>query len=146
MKEEEVNVKSIQEIPVEVDKVVEGEKPRFTKAQEQAMYRQQEAQRKIEQTNRANYKKELISSNELKSEQLREIRLNIDYYKAKKEWMDLIPEIEILEAKEKAMIQKEREEQQKKLNKIIEDQKKEKEKLVTPEIILPKIGVPREKE
>lgn len=119
--------------------------PNLTKAQQQAMHREAELQRKNEARNRAEYRKELISNNELKAEQVKEIELNIAYYKAKKEWFDLIPEIEALEAKEKALMQKEKEEYQAKVKAQMELQKKQQEEAEKkPDIVVLKVGKPRE--
>jgi len=120
----------------------------LTKAQQQTMFRQQEMQRKAEARNRAEYKKELISNNELKQQQVTEIQLNILYYKAKKEWFELLPEIEALEAKEKALVQKEKEDQEKAWKaqqKLMDDAMQKEKEANTPKIIIPEVGKPREK-
>ena len=131
------------------DSAVEAKAPIFTKAQHNEQLRKQAEQRKQMETELANYKKRLQKGNELKAMQLQEIQLNIDYYKAKKEYMDLGPEIEELEAKEKALIaedqkrqKKAMEEMKEKMEKDQKEQEKEKNKV---DIIIPKVGKPRDK-
>jgi len=145
MSKGEEEVKSIKLDPNAMPKGSEVIQGKPTKAQMQEQYRQQEQERKVAAKNRAEYRKELISNNELKQQQVTEIQLNILYYKAKKEWFELMPEIEALEAREKAEIQKEREEQQARVKEMMELQKKkDEEENAKPKIVVPKIGKPRE--
>ena len=131
------------------ESVVEAKAQIFTKAQHQEQLRKQAEQRKQMETELANYKKRLTKGNELKRMQVEEIQLNIDYYKAKKEYIDLGPEIEKLEAKEKALIAEDQKKQEKamkemkeKMEKEQKEQEKEKNKV---DIIIPKVGKPRDK-
>ena len=91
----------------------------------------------------AAYKKRLKESNELKSDQVKELELNIRYYEVKKQWMDLQPEVEALDAREQALIQKAREEQKAAMEARAAAEKGEATK--KPEILIPEVGKPREK-
>jgi hypothetical protein len=131
------------------DSAVEAKAPIFTKAQHQEQMRKQAAQRKQMETELADYKKRLMKGNEMKRMQVEEIRLNIDYFKAKREYMELGPEIEKLEAKEQAQIAEDQakhkklmEEQEKKMKKEKEKQEKEKKK---SDIVIATVGVARDK-
>ena len=107
---------------------------------------QAKLQRKRAAEELVDYKKRIRSSNELKKLQVEELELNIAYYKNKKEWMDLAPAMEELEAKEKAIHQKaiedrrkEFEAQQKALKELGDD------KPETPKLISVGGGKPRSK-
>ena len=97
---------------------------------------------------RAAYKKVLREENDLRKLQVEELELNIRYYTAKREWLDLREKVNELDAEEQAIIQEER----RKRAELIEKQKEEAEKAVAadlakeekPEIVIPKQGVARE--
>ena len=126
--------------------VVKEEAPIFTKAQHQEQLRQQQEQRKQMEREFADYKKRLTKGNELKRLQVDEIVLNIQYHKAKKEYMELAPEIEKLEAEEAKLLAKENEKREKAMKEMkekMEKQKKKDEKEKAPLIIVPKTGTAR---
>jgi len=128
------------------DPVVKEEAPIFTKAQHQEQLRKQAQQRKQMETELADYKKRLMKGNELKRLQVEEVQLNIDYFKAKREYMELGPEIEKHEAKEAKILaeeQKKQDDAMKELKEKMEKQKKEDEEKKAPLIIVPKTGTPR---
>lgn len=118
----------------------------LSKAQEAERQKMEKEMRKRAAMELADYKKRLRESNEVKSLQVEELKLNIDFYTYKKQWMEVQPEMEALEARERAMIAEEKEKQHKELEakqkeaekKRIEAEKKK------PEIIVPKTGKPRE--
>lgn len=87
------------------------------------------------------YKKRLKESVDLKQLQVEEIELNIRYYNAKKMWLDLQPEVEKLEAREKAEIAKTQAELEKQMKENEEKVKKSEEK---PTITIAKQGKARE--
>ena len=110
-----MSIKVKEEEVVDVENVKQP--PALTDAQ---MAQQVKVQRKRAADELTDYKKRVRSSNELKELQVRELELNIAYYKNKKEWMDLAPAMEELEAEEQAIrdkAQKEREEAMKALKK-----------------------------
>jgi hypothetical protein len=112
-----------------------------TKAEIEEQKRTQAIIRKRAIQELADYKKRLRESNELKELQVKEFELNIAYFKNKKEWMDLGPELEALEAREQAIIAEQR---KKKQMQLMEAEKNQREaKADTPKIILPKVGKPR---
>lgn len=92
---------------------------------------------KQESTRIAAYKKQLREGNDLKKLQVEELELNNRYFHAKKEWMEVQPELQEIEAKEQAILQKERSDREK----LINEQRKEAEKKAAekkPEIVIPK--------
>lgn len=95
--------------------------------------------RKKAQADLIHYKKRLKESNDLKELQVRELELNIAYYKNKKEWLDLQGEVEKLEKREMEAIRNERE----RMRREAEAQTKSDE---SKKIIISKMGKPREKE
>ena len=137
MKEKEEGV-----VKEAVKEPTEAEKRKLQHEQE----KQERAMRKRAADELVDYKKRIRSSNEVKRLQVEELELNIAYYKNKKEWMDLAPAMEELEAKEKAIQEevqaqrrKEFEEQQKALKKTGDD------KPDTPKLISVGGGKPRDK-
>jgi len=110
--------------------------PEQQKAAEKA-FAKQEVQRL------AQYKKNLRDGNDLKKLQVEELELNVRYFNAKKLWMEAQPQLDEIEAKEQAIRQKEAEDRRK----LIEEQREKAEKAVAdekPEIVIPKVGKPRE--
>jgi hypothetical protein len=108
---------------------------------------QQEAAKKAfakqEATRLSAYKKNLREGNDLKKLQVEELELNNRYFHAKKEWMEVQPELQEIEAKEQAIMQKERADREK----LIKEQQEKAEKSVAekkPEIVIPKVGKARE--
>ena len=97
----------------------------------------QKAFAKQQSVDRAAYKKGLREGNELKKLQVEELEYNVRYFHAKKEWMEVQPELEEIEAKEQAILQKQRSDREK----LINEQRKEAEKKAAekkPEIVIPK--------
>jgi hypothetical protein len=97
----------------------------------------QKAFAKQESTRIAAYKKQLREGNDLKKLQVEELELNNRYFHAKKEWMEVQPELQEIEAREQAILQKERSDREK----LINEQRKEAEKKAAekkPEIVIPK--------
>ena len=132
----------------EVQEGVVKEPVVITKAQHQQKENQRirfETQRRQAATKElAYYKKRVSDANSLKSIQVEELELNIRYYKAKKEWFDLLPKVEELDALEQAMQQKqeaERAAHQETMKKAAEEEPVTNEQ---PEIVVPKVGKPRE--
>jgi hypothetical protein len=115
--------------------------PIVTKAQEAERVRQAKIQHKQQEMMLANYKKRVREGNDLKKLQVTELELNIAYYHAKKEWLDLAPKMEELEAQEQAIL-KQQAEEEKKMREAIEAQEKKESK---PTIIKGVGGKPREK-
>jgi len=110
--------------------------PEQQKAAEKAFAKQ-------EATRLSQYKKNLRDGNDLKKLQVEELELNVRYFNAKKLWMEAQPQLEEIEAKEQAIRQKEADDRRK----LIEEQRAEAEKSVVgekPEIVIPKVGKPRE--
>jgi hypothetical protein len=103
----------------------------------------QKAFAKQEATRIAAYKKNLREGNDLKKLQVEELELNVRYFNAKKLWMAAQPELEEMEAKEQAIMQKERADREK----LIKEQQEKAEKKAAekkPEIVIPKVGKSRE--
>lgn len=118
--------------------------PELTEAQQAQQAR---VMRKRAADELVDYKKRIRLSNELKKLQVEELQLNIAYYNNKKEWMDLSPAMEALEAKEKAIQEKamedrrkEFEAEQKALKKLGDDEPE------TPKLISVGGGKPRSKQ
>jgi len=98
---------------------------------------------KQQSVDRAAYKKQLREGNELKKLQVEELQFNNMYYEQKRLWLENQPKLEEIEAKEQAIRQKEHAEREK----LIKAQKEEALKLAAekpPEIVIPKVGKPRE--
>jgi hypothetical protein len=88
-----------------------GSEPKeLTAKQKHDQLVQQKAMEKNAALELAAYKKRLRESVELKRLQVEELELNIAYFAANKEWKKLQPEVEAIEAEERAKMQKEREE------------------------------------
>lgn len=118
---------------------VEVQPTKLSKAQEQQRARMEQQMRQEAERELNDYKKRLTKSNELKRLQVEELQLNIAYYEKKKEWLDLIPKMDDLEAKEKKMMQEEEE----KNARLLAEQQEKAAKEKKPDIVLPKQGVPR---
>ena len=126
--------------------VAKEEAPIFTKAQHQKQLREQQEQHKQMERELNDYKKRITKGNELKRLQVEEIQLNINYYKAKREYLDLAPDIEKLDAEEAELLAAEQEKQRVAMEEMkakMAKQKEENEKEKAPEIIIPKVGKPR---
>jgi hypothetical protein len=131
-------------------KIEEGEGPKVIDLKEAPVMtdaeiaRQRKLQQKQAASELADYKKRIRASNELKQLQVDELRLNLEYYKYRKELKDLAPEMEEFEALMEAEQKEFQERQRKEYEEYISQQKKkEEEKEKKPEIIQPKIGKPR---
>jgi len=123
-------------------KTVDMAKKMTPAQQEAAMKRHQKA----EAMRLADYKKGLQKNVELKRLQVEELELNIRMYNAKVKWRAMRSDVEELDAKEQAEYQ----EEMKQRKALIDAQREEAEKAVAaekvPEIVIPKVGKPREKE
>jgi hypothetical protein len=130
-KEGEENVQSI------IDPTVAAGQPPMTKAQQE---RQEKINRKQAADDLADYVKRLRKSNEMKTLQVEELNLGIEYYKAKMEFRKLKPKMDELDAIEEA----EAKEQQKAQKEAYEAHLKEQEEN-KPKIVIPKTGKARDK-
>lgn len=113
---------------------------KMTPAQQEAAMKRY---KKEEAVRLSAYKKGLRENVELKRLQVEELELNIRYYDAKVKWRDMIPKVEELEAIEQAEAMKVRKEREA----LIAAQREEAEKAAgekAPEIVIPKVGKPRE--
>ena len=117
---------------VQAEGAVEVKPTQLSKAQERERQRMEQQIRQEAERELNDYKKRLTKSNELKEMQVKELELNIAYYHKKKEWLDLIPKMDDLEAKEAKMLAEE-----------AEKQKKAEEAAKKPDIVVPKMGTPR---
>jgi len=113
----------------------------MSKAEINTLQRAKAAQQKAAITELADYKKRVRSSNELKQLQVTELLLNIQYYKNKKEWMDLAPEMQKLEEREQKLVAEEKERMQREAD----EAQKASEELKTPNIVSVGGGKPRAK-
>ena len=110
--------------------------PEQQKAAERAFLKQQA-------TDRAAYKKNLREGNDMKKLQVEELELNIRYYTAKRQWLDLREKVDAMDAEEQAIIQ----EEQRRRRELIEKQKEEALEATAKkpaEIIVPEQGKARE--
>jgi len=124
---------------VKAEAKVDVQPTKLSKAQEQERQRMEHQMRQQAERELNDYKKRLTKSNELKRLQVEELELNIAYYEKKKLWLDLIPKMDDLEAKEKEML---REEEERNAKLQAEQQMKESQEK-KPDIVVPKMGVPR---
>jgi len=103
--------------------------------------RQEKINRKQAADDLADYMKRLRKSNEMKTLQVEELKIGIEYYNAKMEFRKLKPKMDELDAVEEA----EAKEQQKVQREAYEAQLKEQEKEKKPSIIQSGGGMPRSK-
>ena len=112
--------------------------PPMTDAQ---MARQQKIKMKQASDELSDYIKRLRKSNEMKTLQVEELRLGIEYFQYKTEFRELKPKMDALDAREEA----EAKEQQKLQKEAYEAHLKEQEKEKKPLIIQTGGGAPRDK-
>jgi hypothetical protein len=117
----------------------------LTQAEINKRQREEAATRKAAATELADYKKRLRASNDLKREQCEEIELNIRFYHAKKQWLEMQDKIEELEAKEQALIAEEKKKQKEFMEELKKKAEAKEKEEKAPDIIVPKTGKPRDK-
>jgi hypothetical protein len=120
----------------EKKEMVAPEQPEQPTEREQALARKQAAQQL------ADYKKRLKEGIELKRMQVEELELNIKYFNVRKEWRDLQPAIQEMEAKDQAEIQEMREKMSKGGTEQLSSEDKKKLK-GDDKIEIAKVGEPR---
>jgi hypothetical protein len=119
-------------------------KPPARPMSEAEQMRQQKIQRKQAEVELADYKKRLRSSNELKEMQTHELQLGVAYFNAKIEFRALKPKMDELDALEEAENKEAKKKQREEYEAYMKEQEEKKEKKKS-EIILPKVGKPRDK-
>ena len=130
--------------PKVIDLNADGSKAEAPVITEAEAHRQQKIMQKQATIELADYKKRLRASNEIKQLQVDEMRLGVEYYKYRKEFRDLQPAMEELDALMEAEAKEEKARQKKEYDDYVAEQKKfQEEKEKKPSIIQPKTGKAR---
>ena len=124
----------------EGEKVSEGEGKAISMMDKMTPDQQKAAQKafaKQQSVDQAAYKKRLREGNELKRLQVEELQLNNMYFEQKKLWTKIQPELQEMEAKEQAQIQKQHADREK----LIKEQKEAAlaKKKEDADIVIPKL-------
>ena len=112
------------------------------KMEETARQRDESLRRKQAAAQLADYKKRIREGNELKKLQVEELELNIRFYESKKQWMELAPKMEELEAREQAVHAEHRKKEKEAYEQMLKDREATDAK---PKIITTGGGKPRKK-